>query len=100
MSERIEALKRSIEREKQRVLDIQERIKVNQEKLRDLENTEILNNLNSLSSQGYPVGRIIDAIGNRDTDALMRLMAENESSEKESGTGSASQITKEDIEDE
>ena len=100
MSERLEALKRSIERDKQRVLDIQERIKVNQEKLRDLENTEILNNLNSLSSQGYPVGKIIDAIGNRDTDVLIQLMAESESSEKESGAGSASQIIKEDLENE
>jgi type II secretory pathway component PulF len=100
MSERIEALKRSIQRDKQRVLSIQERIKANQEKLRDLENAEILNNLNSLSAQGYPVGKIIEAIGNRDADALMRLMAGNKLPEEESGTGSASQIVKEDKESE
>lgn len=100
MSERIEALKRSMERDEQRVLKLQEEIKVKKEKLRDLENTEILNNLNSLSAQGYPVGRIIDAIGNRDTDALMRLMTANKPPEEESGTRSASQIVKEDIEGE
>ncbi|QAT49145.1 hypothetical protein EQM14_04790 [Caproiciproducens sp. NJN-50] len=95
MSERTETLKRSLKRDEQKVIKLQEGIKFKKEKLRDLENTEILSSLNSLSARGFPISEIIDAIGDRDTDALTRLMAENELSEKESGTGSASQIIKE-----
>lgn len=100
MSERIETLKKSVERDEQRVQKLQEGIKAKKEKIRGLENAEILSRLNSLSAQGYPVEKIIAAIGNKDAETLMKLIKENESTAQKCGTGSAFQIKKEDSENE
>lgn len=87
MSDRIDSLKHSVERDEQRVQKLQEAIKSRKEKIRELENSEILSNLNSLSAQGLPIPKIIAAIKGRDADALIRLVSENAPDEK-SGTGS------------
>lgn len=99
MSERIDSLKRSVTRDEQRVQKLQETIKLRNAKIKELENAEILSNLNSLSAQGISVRNIIDAIKGRDTDTLMRLMCNDDSTGK-SGTGSASINDKEDKENE
>lgn len=91
MSERIEALKRSEERDEQKLQRLQETIKARREKIRELENEEILSNLNSLSTKGMPVKKIIAAIQDKDTSTLIELMHAEEAATK-SGTGSASQI--------
>lgn len=89
MSERIEKLKKSAEKDEQHIQKLQEGVRLKREKIKELENAEILNNLNSLSAQGYPIDKIIAAIGERDADELLRLISDKESTE-ESGTSSAS----------
>lgn len=89
MSERIESLKHSVKRDELRIQKLQDTIKTRKEKIRELENAEILSNLNSLSAQGLQVQKIIAAIKGRDADALVRLVSENSSIES-SGTGSGS----------
>lgn len=91
MSERIEALKKAVERDEIRVQKLQESIKARKEKIRGLENTEILSRLNSLSAQGYPVKKIIAAIGSKDTAALMQLVGKTTAQKSGTGSGSASQ---------
>ncbi|MVB10831.1 hypothetical protein CAFE_15290 [Caprobacter fermentans] len=97
MSERIESLNRAVERDEQKIQKLQETIKARKEKIRELENAEILSSLNSLSAQGVPVKEIIAAIGSKDADTLMELVAGNEPPSG-SGTGSAFQTIKEDME--
>lgn len=97
MSERSERLKEQIAKDEAKLLKLQEEVKVKKEKLRELENAEIMNNLNALSAQGMSVSEIVNAIRNNDIDVLVSLMAseENNNSEK-SGTSSAFSILKED----
>lgn len=94
MSERIESLKRSVERDEQKAQKLQENIKARKEKIKEMENEEILSDLNSLSAKGISVKKIVAAIKDRDADTLVRLVDGNESFTEECGTGSASQIMK------
>ena len=94
MSKKIESLKRSAERDEQRIQKLQESVKVRKEKIRELENEEILSNLNSLHTGGVPVREIVAAIRDRDAETLIRLVEGGGPSAEQSGTGSASQITK------
>lgn len=99
MSEKIKSLKRSVSRDEEKVRKIQEEIKSKKEKIKELKNAENLNRLNALSAKGYPVDKIITAIGNKDTGALIELVGRKETVE-ESGTSSAFEIKKEDTENE
>ncbi len=95
MSDKIESLKHSVERKEQQIQKLQEAVKKQKGKIRGLEKSEILSNLNSLSAQGYPVKKIISAIYDKNADALIRLMDEV-GSKDESGSGSATANDKED----
>jgi hypothetical protein len=96
MNERIAKLKESISKDKQRIVKLQDGIKEKELRIRELENTKLMNSLNSLSAQGYAVSAIVEAIKNKDVDSLMGMMAvSREQSIEKSGTGSAFQITKE-----
>jgi hypothetical protein len=96
MNERIAKLKESISTDKQRIVKLQDGIKEKEAKIRELENTELMNNLNALTARGYAVNDIVEAIKNRDVDSLVGMMdISQEQSTEKSGTGSAFQITKE-----
>lgn len=96
MNERIARLKESVAKDKERISKLQDRVKVKEEKIRELENTELMNNLNSLTAKGFAVNEIVEAIKNRDIHRLMNMMeTSQEQSTENSGTGSAFQITKE-----
>lgn len=89
MNERIAKLKESVSKDKQKIVKLQDGIKAKEEKIRELENTELMNNLNSISTRGFAVNEIVEAIKNKDVDRLMGMMET-----EKSGTGSAFEITK------
>ena len=95
MSERTESMKRTVERDEQRVQKLQESIRTRKEKIRELENEEILGELNSLSARGLSVAAMKDG----DADTLFRLIKAGEAAEK-SGTGSALEMNKEAVRNE
>jgi hypothetical protein len=103
MNERVIKLKESISKDRQKITKLQDGIKVKEEKIKELENTELMNNLNSISARGFAVNDIVEAIKNKDVDSLMGLMAAEPPQEQltdKSGTSSAFQKIKEDSENE
>lgn len=94
MSERLEKLRDSVQKDEAKVQKLQEEIKSKKEKIKELENAEIMSNLNTLSTQGMAVNDIITAIKNKDLDVLMSLMSSKQAEEK-SGTSSAFSTIKE-----
>jgi len=95
MSERLEKLRDSVQNDEAKVQKLQEDIKSKKEKIKELENAEIMNNLNSLSTQGMAVNDIITAIKNKDLDVLMSLMSSNQSEEKSETSSAFSKINEE-----
>lgn len=82
MSKQTESMKRSVERDEQRVRDLQESIKARKEKIRELEDEETLKDLKILSTQGLSTQKIVEAIKNKDADVLFRLIDEDSQTEK------------------
>ena len=99
MSERTESMKRTVERDEQRIQKLQESIRTRKEKIRELENEEILGELNSLSARGLSVRQIVAAMKDGDADTLFRLIKAGEAADK-SGTGSALETDKEAVRNE
>ena len=99
MSERTESMKRTVERDEQRVQKLQESIRTRKEKIRELENEEILGELNSLSARGLSVRQIVAAMKDGDADTLFRLIKAGNATKK-SGTGSALEMNKEAVRNE
>lgn len=101
MSDRIQKLESSIQKDEEKILALQESVKKLQEgikgkkeKIRELHNTQLMNNLNAITAQGLHTDEIVLAIKNRDMDALFALLEENQP--EKSGTSSAFDTTKED----
>jgi len=98
MNERIIKLNESISKDEERVTKLQDGIKTKKEKIKELENTELMNNLNSISARGFAVNDIVEAIKNKDIQSLMGLMTTEPTQEQltdKSGTSSAFQKIKE-----
>jgi hypothetical protein len=98
MNERIKKIKESVSKDEKRIIKLQDGIKTKKEKIKELENTELMNNLNSISAKGFDVNNIVEAIKNKDIHSLMGLMAAEPPQElltDKSGTGSAFQKIKE-----
>ena len=103
MSEKLEAMKVSANKDDQRIRQLQEKLKIKRDKIRELENAEIMANLNSLTAKGLNVKGIIAAIDRKDYDTLKNLLADPAADTQESKTGTGSgfaSIIKEDNSDE
>lgn len=101
MSEKLEGMKASAEKDEQRIRQLQEKLKAKREKIRELENAEIMANLNSLSAKGFNMKEIIVAISRTDYKALKDLLADPAAATQKSGTGSGfASIIKEEKNDE
>lgn len=102
MNERINKLKEAVTRDEEHIVKLQNNIKTNKEKIAELERTDLLNNLNSISANGIPVSDIVEAIKTKNLDVLVSLMSDEikpqTDAEPKSGTGSAfdNEIIKED----
>ena len=95
MSERLEKLRASAQKDEERIQKLQDGLKIKKEKIRELENTELMNSLNALSAQGMAVSDIVSAIRSRNVNVLMTLMVDDnhDASVEKSGTSSAFSIT-------
>ena len=90
MSEKLEGMKASAEKDEQRIRQLQERLKAKREKIRETENAEIMANLNLLSAKGLNVKGIIAAISQKDYDTLRNLLADPAAATQEGKTGTGS----------
>ena len=98
MSEKLEVLKASATKDEERILKLQEKLKAKRGKIKEMENAEIMNNINSLSAKGFDVKGIISAIGRHNYAALQGLLTDSTSpiaQKSGTGTGSAFQIKEE-----
>lgn len=91
MTDKTLKLVQAIERDEQQILKLQNGIKDKKLKIKELENSEILNNVSILTAKGFAVKDIIDAIKNNDKAKLIKYLSnsdtnpssiENQSKEK------------------
>jgi hypothetical protein len=82
MSEKTEAMKRSVERDEKRVQKLQESIRQRKEQIQKTENEEIIRELNSIASEGISTVKIVEAIKKKDAETLFRLVEKNNPAEK------------------
>ncbi|MCI1982592.1 MAG: hypothetical protein LKJ45_05435 [Oscillospiraceae bacterium] len=90
MNEKIEAMKQSNNKDRQRVRKLQEKIKDREAKIQEMEQAELMDQVNSLSAKGFDVKKIISAIQDKDYGSLMSLIKTDEQGGTD--TGSAPQI--------
>lgn len=74
MSERIDKLKQSIQKDQVRLQKLQQNLKEKEDKLHKLERTELLCSLNSIVVEGFDATEIIQAIKDKDTQRLYALI--------------------------
>jgi septal ring factor EnvC (AmiA/AmiB activator) len=90
MNEKIEAMKQSNNKDRQRVRKLQEKIKDREAKIQEMEQAELMDQVNSLSAKGFDVKKIISAIQDKDYGSLMSLIKTD--GQGGTDTGSAPQI--------
>ena len=81
MNEKMEKLRMSIERDRQRIKVLQEGVTEKEKKYRQLEMAEIEGKLNLIRADKMNVLEIVDAIQRKDLEALMILLEGDESIE-------------------
>lgn len=72
--EKINKLKKEIESDTKKLNNLKEILKNKQKQLKDLEQQQILNKINILTSKGINLDEVIDAIKNKDTQKLIEFM--------------------------
>lgn len=76
MNERIKRLEEKIEKDIKRRDALNESIRENQAKLKELQQTDLLNQVTILMDDGADMDRMLQAIREKDLDTLMTLMDE------------------------
>ena len=88
-------MKRSVERDEQRVRQLRESIEARKKRIRELEDEEILSDLNTISARGVSAGKIVEAIKNKDAETLFRLIGQEDAKESTGDFNAGAQNTKE-----
>lgn len=74
MEDKVTKLLDSITKDEERILQLQNSIKSKRAKMKELQETELLNNVNILTAKGFAVTEIISAIKNNDKNKLMGFL--------------------------
>lgn len=87
MSEQLKRLKNSAKADEAKIHKMQEALKAKQERIRKMEDEELLRSLNAISAgNGMKAADVVAAIRNRDFETITLLMEEQDT--PKSGTGS------------
>ena len=95
MNQRIIKLKAAVEKDKERIQRLQDKVKVNEEKTKEPQRTAIATTFSVAASKVRPVNEIVDAIRVKDIGVLMEPMTEQDNFKDKSGSTSAFEISKE-----